>query len=776
MYWLAPLLNKSDVQVVDITTLERRQGEGENENCGIDPRLQLTHVATLNGTILKAAPPPALTDPVNDTYHGVTVTDDYRWLEDGYNPAVVAWSDSQNNYARSVLDNLPDVDSIRSRVAEILLAESASFSSVVFRNGVYFAAKYQPPKEQPLLVAFNSIDHPEDARTIFAPSNYDETGTTSVDWFEPSPNGSLIAVSVSKGGSEIGDVLVFETGSGKQVFETVPLVNSGIAGGDLAWDSDGRGFYYTRHFWPSDEQGKNLSFYQQLYYHKLGEDVKNDRYELGEDLPKIAEIEIKVHEPTGKVLCLVQNGDGGEFAHYLRLPNGTWKQFSEFGDKTVQAAFEPSGNLLTITREGAPRGKIMRLKDVGESTESASLLIAESNDTIATSFFNAPPSMVATENRIYATYQLGGPSEIRVFDLDGKLLGKLQPLEYSSVGGMTRLTGDDILFHSSSFVAPTSWYHVKVSEDAVAKTKISSASPVDFHDVIVSREFAISKDGTKIPVNILRSQNVKGPGPLVLTGYGGYGINMTPQYNTANKVLLEQGVTYVVANIRGGGEYGEQWHLSGNLTDKQNVFDDFCAAAKYLIDNGYTTPDKLAISGRSNGGLLMGTLMTQHPDLMKCVVSHVGFYDMLRVELSPNGRYNIPEFGSVQNEEEFKALYAYSPYHKVKQDAVYPSTLFLTGANDPRVDPMNSRKMTARLQAVNSSKSPILLRTSANTGHGHAGTALSLQIEEIVDVDAFLFHQLGVDYKQSNSRDSVVHPAHQDAHKLHKKPSGVRNR
>jgi prolyl oligopeptidase len=257
---------------------------------------------------------------------------------------------------------------------------------------------------------------------------------------------------------------------------------------------------------------------------------------------------------------------------------------------------------------------------------------------------------------------------------------------------------------------------------------------------------ATSKDGTKVPLNILRPRSAEGAGPLVLYGYGGYGINLTPRFRASGKVLLEQGVTYVVANIRGGGEFGESWHLAGNLTNKQNVFDDFYAAARYLIDNGYTTSGQLAIMGGSNGGLLMGATMTQHPDLMKCVVSSVGIYDMLRVELSPNGSFNIPEFGTVKNRDHFSAMRAYSPFHNVVDGTEYPATIFFTGANDPRVDPMQSRKMTARLQAASPKGPPILLRTSANSGHG-GDTGLSQRIEEAVDVNAFLFHHLGVNYQ-----------------------------
>jgi prolyl oligopeptidase len=237
-----------------------------------------------------------------------------------------------------------------------------------------------------------------------------------------------------------------------------------------------------------------------------------------------------------------------------------------------------------------------------------------------------------------------------------------------------------------------------------------------------------------------------GSRPALVTGYGGYGVNLSPSFSATRRVLLDQGIVCAVANLRGGGEYGEAWHLQGNLTNKQNVFDDFAAVLQMMIDRGYTSREKLAIEGGSNGGLLMGAAFTQHPDLMKAVVSHVGIYDMLRVERSANGVFNIAEFGTVKDPGQFRALHAYSPYHHVGDGVRYPSILFLTGANDPRVDPMQSRKMTARLQAASSSDVPVLLRTSANSGHG-AGTGLSERIEQTVDVFAFLFDQLGIRFR-----------------------------
>jgi prolyl oligopeptidase len=267
--------------------------------------------------------------------------------------------------------------------------------------------------------------------------------------------------------------------------------------------------------------------------------------------------------------------------------------------------------------------------------------------------------------------------------------------------------------------------------------------------VEVVREFATSRDGTKVPLNILRRKGTKldGKNPTLLYAYGGYGINLTPNFNLNRRVWLDQGGVYVVANLRGGGEFGEEWHKAGNLTRKQNVFDDFAAAAQYLIQTKYTQPEKLAVEGASNGGLLMGAFLTQHPELPRAVVSHVGIYDSLRTELEPNGEFNITEFGTVKDREQFLALYAYSPFHRVVDGAKYPAVLLLTGDNDGRVNPFHSRKMTARLQAANKSKHPVMLRTTAKAGHG-MGTSLDERIAEGADVFAFLFDQLGMKYRE----------------------------
>ncbi len=694
-----------------------------------------------------AAPPPTTKKPVTDTYHGTAVVDDYRWLEDGQSKDVRAWSDAQNAYARSVLDHLPGVPSLRERLTKILAAQTTSHGSLAVRGGAVFALRRQPPKQQPFLVVMPGPDRPTDARVLLDPNGMDKTGTTAIDWYVPSPDGKLVAVSLSKGGSEAGDVRLLDAATGKQVDVVVPRVNGGTAGGDLAWAMDGKGFYYTRYPRGDERAAADQDFYQQLYFHALGTPTEKDRYELGNELPRIAEIRCMVDPKTGRVLAAVQNGDGGEFAFFLRSADGKWRQFAGFKDGLVQAAFGPSGELFAVSRKGAPRGKILRLSADDPNLSKASAVVPEGTNTIVTDFYGPPgeKTVLPTAARLYVTYQLGGPTAVRCFSLDGKPLPAPRQPEIAAVGALTPAGGDDVLFAAGSYVESPGWYLYRAGPNETIKLPLTSPPVIEFGDVTVTREFATSKDGTKVPVTILAPKGVKldGSNPCLATGYGGFGISIQPGVHSAWRVLFDHGFVVAVANLRGGGEYGEAWHDAGRLTNKQNVFDDFAAVLEHLIARKYTSPEKLAIEGGSNGGLLMGATLTQHPGLVRAVVSHVGIYDMLRVERSSNGVFNIPEYGTVGDPDQFKALYAYSPYHHVTDGTKYPAVLFLTGANDPRVDPMQSRKMTARLQAATGSGRPILLRTSAGSGHG-LGTALSERIEQEVDVFAFLFAELGV--------------------------------
>jgi len=542
---------------------------------------------------------------------------------------------------------------------------------------------------------------------------------------------------------------VFETATGRELGDRVPRVNFATAGGSIAWNHDGSGFYYTRYPQGQERPAEDANFYQQVYFHKLGTDSSADTYLIGKDFPRIAEIQLATSEDGRWLLASVANGDGGEFAHYLMDAGGRWTQITHFADAVVRAEFGPDQALYLLSRKNAPRGTILRLPLTAPRLDRAETIVRQSPGTGGDERNRASiAGLVPTKTRLYVVDLVGGPSRVRVFDHQGKPLPDLPAQAGSpSIDAVVALDGDAVLFHASSYLAPSAWYALDAN-GAAKRTAVAETSPIGFADAEVVREFATSKDGTRVPLNIIRRKGTKldGTSPVLLEAYGGYGISLSPNFvGDFGRVWLDQGGVYAIANLRGGGEYGEEWHKAGNLTRKQNVFDDFIACAQHLIDRRYTSPARLAILGGSNGGLLMGAAFTQRPDLFRAVVSFVGIYDMLRVELDPNGTFNTTEFGTVKDADQFRALRAYSPYHHVKDGTRYPAILFLTGDNDHRVNPMQSRKMTARLQAANASSHPVYLRTTSSAGHG-IGTALNEGIEQSADVFAFLFDQLGIRY------------------------------
>jgi prolyl oligopeptidase len=346
---------------------------------------------------------------------------------------------------------------------------------------------------------------------------------------------------------------------------------------------------------------------------------------------------------------------------------------------------------------------------------------------------------------LYVAMMAGGPSELLTFDHAGKPLGSVPIPPVSAVTELVRLGEDDLLFRDGSFTAPPAWFRYDTRTKRVMPAALRTVSPASFSDAIVVREMATSKDGTKVPINIIyrRGTTFHGNNPTILTGYGGYSISSRPGMSLRNRLWLDAGGIVAVANLRGGAEYGEAWHEAGKMLKKQNVFDDFAACARHLITRKYTNPAKLAIEGGSNGGLLMGVQITQHPQLYRAVVSHVGLYDVPRFLRSPNGVFNTTEFGSPDDPQQLRAILAYSPYHHVVNGAKYPAVLLLTGDHDGRVDPMNSRKFAARLQAATNSLHPVLLRTTSAAGHG-IGSALTEVVAGQTDVLAFLWRELGV--------------------------------
>lgn len=683
------------------------------------------------------APAPASPkQPVTDDYFGTKVTEDYRWLEDFTNPEVKEWVAQQNRYSRAYFDKLSSRAAILGRLKE-LHARSAAYYGLTQRKDVLFAMKDQPPKNHPSLVALNATGDPASERVIVDPDKLNPNVPTAIDWYVSSLDGRRVAVSLSENGSEDGSVHVFETSSGKELPDVVPRVQFATAGGDAAWNSDATGFWYTRYPQGNERPNEDRNFYQQVYFHKLGTPPAQDAYVIGKEFPRIAEITFQTGKDGRYLLASVANGDGGEYAHYLMNPEGKWAQVTRFSDKVVSAALGKDDRLFMLSRLDAPRGKIIAVPANAAGLASAQTVVPAGANVIQ--YFRP------AGDRLFVVDLVGGPQQIRVFDTAGAPQGSIPITPIAAVREIAPFEDGSVLYGVESYLEPPSIYHFDPNTRQSKKTALSVTSPADFSDTEVVRELATSKDGTKVPMNIIRRKGTKldGQNPVLLYGYGGYNVSLTPFFSDQVRFWIEQGGVYVIANIRGGGEFGEEWHAGGNLTHKQNVFDDFAACAGYLLEQKYTSPARLAIMGESNGGLLMGAVLTQHPEMFRAVVSRVGIYDMLRVELSPNGTFNVTEFGTVKDPEQFKAMFAYSPYHNVKDGVSYPAVLMTTGDNDSRVDPMQSRKMTARLQAATGSKLPVLLVTSASAGHG-MGTALDERLAEDADIFSFVMDQLGM--------------------------------
>jgi prolyl oligopeptidase len=671
--------------------------------------------------------------PIVDTYHGVEVVDDYRWLEDGSEPEVRAWSDAQNRVARAHLDGLPSLPILRERVRR-LLGTSVRYAPVGWHGDLLFAYKYQPPLQQVLLVAIGDVDDLSTERVVVDPNAIDPTGATAMDWSVPSLDGRLVAVSLSTGGSEDGTLHVFDVEAAQETGERIPRVQYGTGGGSVAWLEGSRSLLYTRYPHEGERDATDLNFYQQVWRHELGTAVDSDTHEVGDDFPRIAEVQLESSEDGRRVFARVAHGDGGDAETWLRDPDGRWRRLSRVEDWIVGGAFAADALWLRSLAD-APNGKLLRLPLDGDLV-SAMTVVAESGASIT--------NWAVTRNGIYVVRQEGGPSRLEAFGADGRRLGMAPGPEVTAIRSLVRLDGDEVLFSRVGYTEPEAFFRWTGS-GAPRPTAMRVSSEADFSGVEVVRDVAMAKDGTRVPMSILRPRGIAldGSNPTLLYGYGGYGYSMEPSFDPVLLAWLEQGAVYVVAHIRGGGEYGDAWHRAGNLTRKQTVFDDFAACAEHLVEIGYTTTERLAIMGASNGGLLMGAVLTQHPGLCRAVACNVGVLDSLRVEHDDNGVFNVTEFGTVTDPDQFRALLAYSPTANVQDGVAYPAVLLSTGANDPRVDPYHSRKMAALLQAATSSGRPVLLRTTDKAGHG-MGSGLDETVALRSDQYAFLLDQLGV--------------------------------
>jgi prolyl oligopeptidase len=681
--------------------------------------------------------PPAPKRPATETLHGVTIVDDYRWLEDNNAADVREWVRAENALTRRILDAVPQRAEIVRRVEELMRSRQATRGSLQYRGGRVFAIKYAPPKNQPMLVVLPASLDVAQERVVLDPTALDATGHTAIDFYAASYDGRYVAVSLSQRGSERGTARVYEVDSGRELPDVVPRVKGPTAGGSIEWAADSRGFYYTRYPADNERPAADRAFYQTVWFHTLGAETGSDRFVLGRGFPRIAEISLHGGRDGRSLLAAVKNGDGGEIAWHVLAPGRPWRQVAGFRDGVKQMELGADGRLYARSMRGALRGRILVLPATEPSIAKAKVVVPEGE--------LAADDLHVGRDRLFVRYRDGGPTRIAMFGLDGAPLGELpvEPLSNNSV--VCLLDGDDAIVRTTSFVTPPTAFVFRADSGRLVQAELDQRPPFNFDDAVVERGFATSKDGTRVPVTVLRLRSAKldGSNPALLNGYGGYGISIGPNFRALNRLWLDLGGIYAVAGIRGGGEYGEAWHQAGMLTRKQNVFDDFAAAMQYLVDRGYTRPDKLAIEGGSNGGLTMGAALTQHPKAMRAVVSHVGIYDPLHWETQDNGVFNATEFGSVRNPEQFRAMLDYSPLRRATDGTDYPAVLLTSGDNDGRVAPYESRKFAARLQASTRSGNPVLLRTESAAGHGQ-GSSLDQRVQQSADVYTFLVDQLGI--------------------------------
>ena len=680
--------------------------------------------------------------PVVDHYFKTSVVDDYRWLEDAQSAETKEWVKAQNLRARTVLDGLPDRPAILAAKTAMEAHGHVAYFNLSQRSGTYFALKYAPPLEQPILVALSNPSDLSTERVIVNPNALDLTGGTSISRYSPSPDGSKIAVCWSSDNSERGEVHVFDTSTAKEIDTVVPRVRYATAGGDFAWLDGGNAYLYTRYPRPGERQGADLDFYTQIYRHRLGADTASDAYEFGKDFPRTAEI--KFIRGDGKwMFAQVANGDSKRYSFYSRNPQGRWAQLATPNDEIAQVVVGRD-TLFLLSVKNALQGKILTLpqtKQTAEMVEQAKLIIPPRSDA-AIDFIR----IVETKNqptRLFLIEKDGGPSRVEEFSITGERKGLIALPPISALTEFVPTNDGHILFCAERYTVPAECF---IDSNVHRPVAISERLEVTLDDVEVIREFATSSDGTQVPFTVIHRKGLALTAsiPTIMTGYG-EGSGDSPSFTVNFRIVADAGVTWVDCNVRGGSDYGVAWRRHGEMLEKQHTFDDFIGCARRLIELHYTDAQHLVIEGSSAGGLVVGAAITQRPELFKAAVADSGIFDMLRAELASNGQFNATLFGTAKDPAQFRALYAYSPYHHVVDGVTYPDVLLMTGATDAHVDLMNSRKMVARLQAVTNGKSKVLLRTSESDGHG-VNTSFSEEAQQEVDILAFEFFELGVQY------------------------------
>ncbi len=674
--------------------------------------------------------PPATRGDHVDTYHGTEVPDPYRWLEATDSEASKAWVTAQNLRTRGFLDAIPERAAIEARLTQLWNYEKFGMPQ---RHGtqIFFKRNDGLQPQAPLYVQTGLQGEP---RVLLDPNTLSKDGTVAMRNFWVSPNGGLLCYGISEGGSDWMEWKVRDVATGKDLDEHLQWIKFSGA----AWLPDSSGFYYGRYAAPKDgESLKGVNYFQKLYFHKVGTPQSADRLVYERPDEKQWGFGGWVTEDGGYLVMDVWKGTARQnlfFYKSLQDQDSKWVELIHDW-KASYGFIGNEGSLFYFrTDDGAARYRVVAI-DAAKGAGSMREIIPESTETMQ--------SASVIGGRLLCRYLKDAHAQVRTFKLDGSAPGEVVLPGIGSAGGFNGHQGDTDTFYSyTSFNTPNTIYHYEV---ATGTSTIFKQAKVDVDPSLFESKqvFYESKDGTKVPMFIVHQKGLElnGDNPVYLYGYGGFNNSMTPWFSVTNAVWMERGGVYAMPNIRGGGEYGRDWHQAGVKLKKQTVFDDFIAAAEWLIANKYTSPKRLAIGGGSNGGLLVGACMTQRPELFGACLPAVGVLDMLRFESFTIGWAWTSDYGSVKNEDEFAALLAYSPYHNTTPGTAYPPTMITTGDHDDRVFPAHSFKFAAALQHAHTGDNPVLIRITTKAGHG-AGKPTKMRIAETADRWAFLTEAL----------------------------------
>lgn len=678
--------------------------------------------------------PPTRTVNQVDNYHDIQVADPYRWLEDDNLAETKAWVETQNKITFDYFEAIPARSKIKERLTQLWNFEK--YDVPFEKGGRYFYTKNDGLQNQNVVYTMKSLQ--DEPRVLIDPNTLSFDGTVALSGKEVSEDGRYMAYGLSSAGSDWQEWKVRDVETGQDLSDCIQWIK--FFG--VSWSHDGQGFYYSRYDEPkSGDELKEQNYYNKFYYHQLGRPQSEDELIYHRPDQKEWNFHGLVTEDGKYLIVRVMKGaDKKNLIFYkdLAQPNAPMIELLN----QFEAAYDFVGNEGPIfwfhTDQSALRYRVIAIDIRNPDKYHWKEVVAQSADTLQ--------NVSLVGNRLICNYLHDAHSAVRVFGLDGMLEGEIVLPALGSAYGFAGKRDDMNTFYSfTSFTCPLTIYHYNI---ATGKSEVFRKPTVDFipSDYHTQQVFYTSKDGTKVPMFVIHKKglNLGGQNPTYLYGYGGFNFSLTPAFLVSSLVWMEQGGVFAIANLRGGGEYGKEWHEAGMKLNKQNVFDDFIAAAEWLISNKYTCPEKLAIAGSSNGGLLVGACITQHPELFGAALPAVGVLDMLRFHKFTIGWAWLSEYGSPENYEEFNALYAYSPYHRLRKNTKYPSTLITTANHDDRVVPAHSFKFAAALQAAHNGSNPVLIRVETNAGHG-AGKPTTKIIEELADRLAFLVKELHMD-------------------------------